>query len=158
MEINTIYFSTRIGEATSQVPFPVAPSLQFNEIIPEIAAKFGIDSQNLAIATAGGGNTLTPTDLLNSVENVVKRYGNQFEIINRGIVGGGTKPIYGWAEGIVDQVVPKFPEKLQKLPPAPSLENTGEIRSANPHALHSIPQGQRYPPVVSAHAVGKSKI
>src|SRR5271157_164428 len=119
MGINTIYFSTRIGEETGQVPFPVAPSLQFGEIIPEIAAKFGVDSQNLAIATAGGGNTLTPTDLLKTVEEVVRRYGNQFEIINRGIVGmgGGNKPTYGWAEGIVDQVVPKCPEKLREVNP-----------------------------------------
>ncbi len=84
--INTIYFSTRIGEITNQVPFPVAPSLVFFEILPEIAAKFGVDSQNLAIATIGG-NTLTPTDLNNTVEVVVKKYGNQFEIINRGVVG-----------------------------------------------------------------------
>ena len=84
--INTIYFSTRIGEVTNQVPFPVAPSLIFYEIIPEIAGKFGVDSQNLAIATIGG-NTLTPTDMGKTVEEVVKKYGNQFEIINRGIVG-----------------------------------------------------------------------
>ncbi len=84
--IHTIYFSTRIGEVTNQVPFPVAPSLVFLEILPEIAGKFGVDTQNLAIATIGG-NTLTPTDLNTTVEAVVKKYGNQFEIINRGIVG-----------------------------------------------------------------------
>ncbi len=84
--INTIYFSTRIGEVTNQVPFPVAPSLPFFEILPEIAAKFNVNTQNLSVACIGG-NTLTPTDFNATVEEVVKKYGNQFEIVNRGIVG-----------------------------------------------------------------------
>lgn len=84
--INTIYFSARIGESTSMVPFPVSPQLQFFEIIPEVAAKFGVDEQNLAVATIGGA-TLTPTDMAGTVEQVTQQYGNQFEIINRGVVG-----------------------------------------------------------------------
>ncbi len=82
-KINTIYFSTRFGEVINQVPFPIAPSLIFFEILPEIAARFGIDPQNLVVATIGG-NTLTPSDLNKTIEAIVKKYGNQFELINGG--------------------------------------------------------------------------
>ena len=83
---DTIYFSTRIGEIATLVPFPVSPSLQLAEIIPEVAHKFNIKEENLAI-TSVAGNILTPTDYMDTIEQIITRFGNQFELINRGVVG-----------------------------------------------------------------------
>jgi hypothetical protein len=85
-ELNTIYFVNKFGTEKRQVPFPVAPNIRLMDVIPEISKKFGILSQNICIANMGG-QVLTETDLMTPVIEIVNKFGNSFDIIDRGIVG-----------------------------------------------------------------------
>ncbi|MFX1366705.1 MAG: hypothetical protein ACFFCE_06235 [Promethearchaeota archaeon] len=85
-ELNTIYFVNKFGSEKRQIPFPVAPNIRLMDTIPEISKKFGISSQNICVANMGG-QVLTATDLLRPISELVNKYGNSFDIIDRGIVG-----------------------------------------------------------------------
>ncbi len=85
-ELSTIYFVNKFGTEKRQIPFPVAPNIRLMDVIPEISKKFGISSQNICIANMGG-QVLTETDLLSPVIEIVEKFGNSFDIIDRGIVG-----------------------------------------------------------------------
>ena len=85
-ELNTIYFVNKFGTEKRQVPFPVSPNIRLMDVIPEISKKFGILSQNICIANMGG-QVLTETDLMTPVIEIVNKFGNSFDIIDRGIVG-----------------------------------------------------------------------
>ena len=84
--LNTIYFVNKFGTEKRQSPFPVAPTIKLMDIIPEISKKFGISSQNICIANMGG-QVLTATDLMVPISQLVEKFGNTFDIIDRGIVG-----------------------------------------------------------------------
>jgi hypothetical protein len=85
--IDRLYFSTRIGTTPMTVPFPVAATLKFMQIVPEIAAKFGITEENLMVAPVGG-TPLTGNELIMTIEQIVQKYKTtNFELVNRGIVG-----------------------------------------------------------------------
>ena len=85
-DINTIYFVNKFGSEKKQIPFPVNPDLKLLDVIPEISKKFGINSQNICIANMGG-QVLTATELGISIKNLVDKYGNSFDVIDRGGVG-----------------------------------------------------------------------
>jgi hypothetical protein len=85
-ELNTIYFVNKFGTEKKQVPFPVSSNIKLMDIVPEISKKFGISSQNVCIANMGG-QVLTNTDLLSPIKEIVEKFGNTFDIIDRGIVG-----------------------------------------------------------------------
>ncbi|MHA2037806.1 MAG: hypothetical protein ACW98X_15330 [Promethearchaeota archaeon] len=85
-ELNTIYFVNKFGSEKKQIPFPIAPKIKLMDVVPEISKKFGISSQNICIANMGG-QVLTYTDLMSTVEELVEKFGNTFDIIDRGIVG-----------------------------------------------------------------------
>lgn len=85
-ELNTIYFVNKFGTEKKQIPFPVSPNIKLMDIVPEISKKFGISSQNVCIANMGG-QVLTNTDLLSPIKVIVEKFGNTFDIIDRGIVG-----------------------------------------------------------------------
>ena len=85
-ELNTIYFVNKFGSEKKQIPFPIAPTIKLMDVVPEISKKFGISSQNICIANMGG-QVLTYTDLMSTVEELVNKFGNTFDIIDRGIVG-----------------------------------------------------------------------
>jgi hypothetical protein len=88
-ELNTIYFVNKFGTEKKQIPFPVSPNVKLMDIVPEISKKFGISSQNVCIANMGG-QVLTNTDLLSPIKVIVEKFGNTFDIIDRGIVGWKT--------------------------------------------------------------------
>ena len=85
-ELSTIYFVNKFGTEKRQIPFPVAPNIRLMDVIPEISKKFGISSQNICIANMGG-QVLIEKDLLSPVVDIVNKFGNSFDIIDRGIVG-----------------------------------------------------------------------
>jgi hypothetical protein len=85
-ELNTVYFVNKFGSEKKQIPFPVAPNIRLMDIVPEISRKFGISSQNICIANMGG-QVLTQTELLSPIKDLLERFGNTFDIIDRGIVG-----------------------------------------------------------------------
>lgn len=85
-ELNTIYFVSKFGTEKKQVPFPVAPNIKLMDIIPELSKKFGISSQNICLANMGG-QVLTSSDLMDPIKALVDKFGNTFDIIDRGIVG-----------------------------------------------------------------------
>lgn len=86
-ELNTIYFVTKFSSEKKQIHFPIAPNIKLIDVIPEISKKFGISSQNICIANRGG-QVLTSTDLLSTIRELVEKFGNTFDIIDREIVGG----------------------------------------------------------------------
>jgi len=85
-ELNTIYFVNKFGTEKKDIPFPVSSNIKLMDIIPEISKKFGLIAQNVCIANMGG-QVLTHTDLLRPVKEIVEKFGNTFDIIDRGIVG-----------------------------------------------------------------------
>ena len=91
-ELNTIYFVNKFGSEKKQFPFPVAPNIKLMDIVPEISKKFGVSSQNVCIANMGG-QVLTATDMLCSIKELVDKFGNTFDIIDRGIVGSKPKSL-----------------------------------------------------------------
>ena len=72
--LTTIYFVNNFGTEKVQIPFPVAPNIKLIDIMPELAKKLGISSQNICIAKPGGGNILTNTELLEPIKNLVEVY------------------------------------------------------------------------------------
>jgi len=72
-ELNTIYFVNKFGTEKKDIPFPVSK-------------KFGLMAQNVCIANMGG-QVLTQTDLVKPIKEIVEKFGNTFDIIDRGIVG-----------------------------------------------------------------------
>lgn len=85
-ELNTIYFVKKFGTEKKDIPFPVSPNVKLMDIIPEISKKFGLVAQNVSIAIMGG-QVLTPSDLVRPIKEIVEKFGNTFDIIDRGIVG-----------------------------------------------------------------------
>ncbi len=85
-ELNTIYFVSKFGTEKKQIPFPVSSNIKLMDIIPELSKKFGISSQNICLANMGG-QVLTATDLIDPVKVLIEKFGNTFDIIDRGIVG-----------------------------------------------------------------------
>ena len=114
-ELNTIYFVNKFGSEKKQIPFPVAPNIKLMDIIPEISKKFGISSQNVCIANMGG-QVLTTTDLLSSIKELVDRFGNTFDIIDRGIVGSKINDI-SWQRSVLDELIQEFPREWLEIGP-----------------------------------------
>jgi len=84
--MRVLYFTTRVGPDKEQIPFETPKSLQFLDVASEIAKKLGLNFEAMAICTPGG-NTLTVNEFNESVEDIIKKYGTSFEIIDRGVVG-----------------------------------------------------------------------
>lgn len=114
-ELNTIYFVNKFGSEKKQIPFPVSLNIKLMEIIPEISKKFGISSQNICIANMGG-QVLTKTDLLSPVKDLVEKFGNSYDIIDRGIVGSDTLK-QSWQRSMVDEIIQEFPGKWVSIGP-----------------------------------------
>ncbi|MHA1733115.1 MAG: hypothetical protein ACTSU5_14300 [Promethearchaeota archaeon] len=79
-----------MGELTEPVPVPVSPALVFFEVLPDVVKKiFGpsTDVGNISVASGAGGAPLTTQEMMLTVGEVVSKFGNQFELLNRGTVG-----------------------------------------------------------------------
>jgi len=114
-KLNTIYFVNKFGSEKKQIPFPVSPNIKLMDIIPEISRKFGISSQNVCIANMGG-QVLTSTDLLSPIKELVEKFGNSFDIIDRGIVGADSSG-KDWQQSIVDVLIKEFSEEWASIGP-----------------------------------------
>ena len=84
--IKVLYFTSVIGVEPKQMPFESSEDVLFHEVVNEIAKKFGIANEQIAI-TSQMGETLTASDLNSKVKVIVKKYGTAFQVINRGVVG-----------------------------------------------------------------------
>lgn len=114
-ELNTIYFVNKFGSEKKQIPFPVAPTLKLMDIIPEISKKFGISSQNICLANMGG-QVLTTSDLTTPIRDLIEKFGNTFDIVDRGIVGS-TSDEKEWNKSVLDELIPEFPDKWSNITP-----------------------------------------
>lgn len=85
--LKILYFTTTVGTEYQQIPFETAGSVEFYEVLNEIAKKLNLSSQGIAVAPPGG-SALVYSDYKLTVEEIIQRYGAHFSIINRGIVGG----------------------------------------------------------------------
>jgi len=85
-ELNTIYFVNKFGPEKKQIPFPVDPNIKLLDLIPELSKKLGISSQDICLANIAG-QVLTKTDLESSIKIIIEKFGNTFDVIDRGIVG-----------------------------------------------------------------------
>jgi hypothetical protein len=77
------FFRKGSGRIVNTVTPVTAPGRPFAEVIPEIATKFGLDSH--PIIRTREEYTLTARDLETSVGEIVKKFGNVFELIPRKI-------------------------------------------------------------------------
>ena len=84
--LKRLYFSSVIGTEHKQMPFEVPGDIIFHELIAEVAKKFSIASEQIAISSELG-ETLTATDFTLSVGEIFEKYGPAFQVINRGVVG-----------------------------------------------------------------------
>src|SRR5271157_1138489 len=81
----------------------VLPGSDFDKIFPEIANAFGVNAKLLNVAPTGGA-ALTPTDLQQTVEKVVEKYGNVFGLINRELIPkGSNSQNFTWRESAVER-------------------------------------------------------
>ncbi len=81
-----LYFKTIVGQEHKQAPFEAPGDVIFRDLVVEVAQKFGIPNEQVAIANEMD-ETLTSTDLQLTIKEIVKLYGTGFEVINRGVVG-----------------------------------------------------------------------
>ena len=84
--LKRLYFTNVVGTEHKQIPFETPGEIVFHELVVEIAKKFGIATEQIAISSEMG-ETLTATDFNSTVDEVINRYGTAFQVINRGIVG-----------------------------------------------------------------------
>jgi len=114
-ELDTIYFINKFGSEKKQIPFPVGPNIKLMDIIPEISRKFGISSQNICLANMGG-QVLTATDLATSIKELVDKFGNSFDVIDRGGVGSHSTD-RRWQRSILDEILLEFQPRWTQVGP-----------------------------------------
>jgi len=86
MELRRLYFTTTVGTEHKQIPFETPGDIIFREVIAEIVKKFGLAVEQVSISSEMGEG-LTNTDFNSPVEEVIRRYGTAFLVINKGVVG-----------------------------------------------------------------------
>ena len=84
--LRRIYFTNVVGTEHKQIPFETPGEIIFHELIVEVAKKFSIATEQIAVSSEMG-NTLTITDFNSTVDETISKYGTAFQVINRGIVG-----------------------------------------------------------------------
>ncbi len=84
--LKRIYFTNVVGTEHKQIPFETPGEIIFHELVVEVAKKFSIATEQIAISSEMG-NTLTITDFNSTVDEIISKYGTAFQVINRGIVG-----------------------------------------------------------------------
>ncbi|MHA1303063.1 MAG: hypothetical protein ACTSQE_14235 [Candidatus Heimdallarchaeaceae archaeon] len=84
--LKRLYFTTIVGTEHKQIPFETPGDIIFHELVVEVAKKFGIATEQIAISSEMG-ETLTVTDFNSPVEDIIRKYGTAFQVINRGVVG-----------------------------------------------------------------------
>ncbi len=84
--LKRIYFTNVVGTEHKQIPFETPGEIIFHELVVEVAKKFSIATEQIAVSSEMG-NTLTITDFNSTVDEIINKYGTAFQVINRGIVG-----------------------------------------------------------------------
>ncbi|MHA1828513.1 MAG: hypothetical protein ACTSX6_07685 [Candidatus Heimdallarchaeaceae archaeon] len=84
--LRRLYFTNVVGTEHKQIPFETPGEIIFHELVTEIAKKFGISVEQIAISSEVG-ETLTASDFNLTVDAIIKEYGTAFQVINRGVVG-----------------------------------------------------------------------
>ncbi|MHA1204590.1 MAG: hypothetical protein K9W45_01750 [Candidatus Heimdallarchaeum aukensis] len=84
--LKRLYFTTIVGTEHKQIPFETPGSIVFHELIVEVSKKFGIATEQIAISSEMG-ETLTVSDFQSTVDEIIRKYGTAFQVINRGVVG-----------------------------------------------------------------------
>ncbi|UJG44005.1 MAG: hypothetical protein K9W46_02200 [Candidatus Heimdallarchaeum endolithica] len=84
--LKRLYFTTIVGTEHKQIPFETPGSIIFHELIVEVSKKFGISTEQIAISSEMG-ETLTVSDFQSTVDEIIRKYGTAFQVINRGVVG-----------------------------------------------------------------------
>ena len=81
-----VYFTTVVGTEHKHIPFEIPGEIYFHELVVEVARKFGIGTEQIAVSSEMG-EALTSSDFNETVNEIIRKYGTGFQIINRGIVG-----------------------------------------------------------------------
>ncbi|MEM2636930.1 MAG: hypothetical protein QXL15_01120 [Candidatus Korarchaeota archaeon] len=80
-------FAFSIGERKNVVSVIAYPDAPFKEAVIEACEKYGLKVANVTV-TPFGGSGITATELNDdTVEEIVRKYGIYFNIVDRGIVG-----------------------------------------------------------------------
>ncbi|MBD3190967.1 MAG: hypothetical protein GF308_10005 [Candidatus Heimdallarchaeota archaeon] len=81
-----IIFKATIGGRKNEVKRVAAPDILLQELIVDVAKKFNIVCDSVALATISG-HVLTPDDFELSIRQIRRIYGDTLTIINRAVVG-----------------------------------------------------------------------
>lgn len=81
-----IYFINTIGTEQTEVRREAAPDIPLRSLLIDVAKKFGISSEQIAISNIRG-ETLTKDDFNRPIKDIVRIYGDRLQVINRGDVG-----------------------------------------------------------------------
>ncbi len=84
--LKRLYFTTIVGTEHKQIPFESPGDIIFHELVVEVAKKFGLSTEQIAISSEMG-ETLTVTDFNSTIDEIIRKYGTAFQVINRGVVG-----------------------------------------------------------------------
>ena len=84
--LKRLYFTTTVGTEHKQIPFETPGTIIFRDVVKEVAKKFGLSTEQVAISSEMGEG-LTETDLNSPVDEIIRKYGTAFLVINKGVVG-----------------------------------------------------------------------
>ncbi|MFX1521827.1 MAG: hypothetical protein ACFFCD_18130 [Promethearchaeota archaeon] len=85
--METLFFTPTVGPKKKRILFEAPKSLQFFEVINQMQKEHGFEGR-INISTPQE-ITLTPTQLHQTVAEIVKQFGNSFTIIESGEAGFG---------------------------------------------------------------------
>ncbi len=117
MRMMRIYFVNKFSPEQRQIPFPVAPNVKLVDMLPELAKKFQMTTQNITL-TCQDSQVLTPDDYELPMKVLTEKFGTTFNIIDRNIVGGsGTRTDAKYSETLIDVLIPEFGKEWSSVGP-----------------------------------------
>lgn len=86
MSLQILNFTPTVGTYQEEIPFESPGSVKFQNVVQEIGKKLGLALEDIAICKAGGA-AMVSSDYILTVDEIIRKYGAKFQIINRGVVG-----------------------------------------------------------------------
>ncbi len=90
-EYLVIYFENKISPELELIPFPVLPTMTITDLLPELSKKFDIQPENVNIREKYGV-VLSPEEYMIPFKELMEKYGDTLDIIERHFTGGVAPP------------------------------------------------------------------
>ena len=84
--MHILKFTPTVGTHTDEFPFESPGTVKFIKAVDEVGKKLNLTREAIIISVPGGA-ALTSSEFNMTVDEIVTKYGERFQIGNRGIVG-----------------------------------------------------------------------